>query len=108
MTAQHDTTVSAICVADERAVDLDKFNTWVSNVLSQNESDIFRTKAILRVTGPDSDHLHVLQGVHAIYQITKSRAWRDDESKRSRIVFIGRHLDPIDMKASFTAHCFNE
>ena len=108
MTAQHDKTVSAICVTDKRAVDLEKFNLWFANVLAQNEGDIFRTKAILRVTGPDSDHLHVLQGVHATYQVTKGRAWRGDESRRSRIVFIGRYLDPVDMKDSLAAHCFTE
>ena len=44
---------------------------------------------------------YVVQGVHMIIEGDHQRAWKPEEKRESRLVFIGRELDPAELKAGF-------
>jgi G3E family GTPase len=45
---------------------------------------------------------YVFQGVHMLFDGSSGRAWRDDEPRASRMVFIGRNLDRAELEAGLT------
>ena len=74
---------------------------WLSELLAQQGPDILRAKGILNVTG--EDRRLVFQAVHMILEGDLQRPWKPDEPRTSRMVFIGRNLDPAALKAGFEA-----
>ena len=61
--------------------------------------DILRCKGILSFK--DDPERFVFQGVHMILDGDHQRAWRADEVRNSRIVFIGRHLPEDKIRQGF-------
>jgi G3E family GTPase len=43
-----------------------------------------------------------MQGVHAVFDGTPGKPWREGERHRSRMVFIGRDLDEGLLRSGFT------
>jgi G3E family GTPase len=54
-----------------------------------------------------ADHRYVFQGVHMMHDGDFGAPWRAGESRRNRMVFIGRNLDRSELEASFRA-CLTE
>jgi G3E family GTPase len=78
-----------------------RVSAWLNDVLQTQGPDILRAKGILSVAG--EDRRLVFQAVHMILEGDLQRPWREDESRVSRLVFIGRNLDPDALKAGFEA-----
>ena len=87
----HDEEVSSVGVHEPRPLDGERFNAWLSKLLREKGSDIFRSKGILHVSGAESRY--VFQGVHMLLDGREDRAWGPTEPRASDIVFIGRNLD---------------
>lgn len=51
----------------------------------------------------DDARRYIIQGVHMIVEGEHQRAWRDDEPRASKLVFIGRGLDAQALRAGFEA-----
>jgi G3E family GTPase len=49
------------------------------------------------------DRRLVFQAVHMILEGDLQRPWRADETRTSRMVFIGRNLDEAKLRAGFEA-----
>lgn len=47
--------------------------------------------------------VHVLQGVHSLFEGMPGRPWKEGEARASRMVFIGRDLDAELLKEGFEA-----
>jgi G3E family GTPase len=77
------------------------FFPWIDRITQEFGPDILRLKGILAMDG--DDERYVLQGVHMIVEGDHQRAWRDGETRQSRLVFIGRNLDEAMLKAGFDA-----
>jgi G3E family GTPase len=60
-------------------------------------------KGILNVQG--STRRFVFQGVHMQFEGKPDRLWKDDEERRSAIVFIGRNLDRQALTDGFRSCC---
>ncbi len=58
-----------------------------------------RLKGIIAFQGDDDRY--VVQGIHMILEGQHQRPWREDEKRESRLVFIGRNLDPEKLKIGF-------
>jgi len=99
--AIHDDEVGSISLMIDGALDEEKFSRWWNQVLAQKGQDILRAKGILAIAG--SDDRFVVQAVHMIAEGAPQRPWRADEPRRSRLVFIGRHLDRDLFEAGFKA-----
>ncbi|RFC64565.1 GTP-binding protein [Fulvimarina endophytica] len=96
----HDVTVTSISL---RAGEIDqrKFFPWIQALTQEEGPNILRLKGIIAFDG-DPDR-YVVQGVHMIIEGDHQRAWRADEPRESRLVFIGRNLDREELEAGFAA-----
>ena len=82
-------------------MDPNKFFPWVNKITQMDGPNILRLKGIIAFEG-DADR-YVIQGVHMIVEGDHQRAWRDDEKRESRLVFIGRDLDAEKLERTFKA-----
>ncbi|MDY8108343.1 GTP-binding protein [Fulvimarina sp. 2208YS6-2-32] len=98
--AIHDVTVTSISL---RAGEIDQkaFFPWIQALTQEQGPNILRLKGIIAIAN-DPDR-YVVQGVHMIIEGDHQRAWRDDEKRESRLVFIGRNLDRAALEAGFAA-----
>jgi G3E family GTPase len=62
---------------------------WLQNLVASEGQKILRSKGILAFK--DDDDRYVFQGVHMMLEGDHQRAWKDGETRESRIVFIGRN-----------------
>lgn len=98
--AIHDLTVESISL---RAGPLNpkRFFPWIEKITQIDGPNILRLKGIIAFEG-DEDR-YVVQGVHMIVEGDHQRAWKEDEKRESRIVFIGRDLDREKLERTFLA-----
>ena len=80
-------------------LDPDKFFPWVQTLVQEEGPNILRCKGILSFK--DDPQRFVFQGVHMILDGDHQRAWRGDETRQSRIVFIGRKLPEESIRVGF-------
>jgi G3E family GTPase len=82
-------------------LDAEKFFDWIGRTMQIDGPKILRMKGIMALK--DDEDRYVVQGVHQIVEGDHQRAWKPDETRESRIVFIGRDLDAAALKAGFEA-----
>jgi G3E family GTPase len=97
----HDDDIKGVSLTFDQPLNGAAVSNWLSSLLAQQGPDILRAKGILDVKG--EDRRLVFQAVHMILEGDLQRPWRDDEPRTSRMVFIGRNLDPAVLKAGFEA-----
>ncbi|GGB43746.1 cobalamin biosynthesis protein CobW [Tistrella bauzanensis] len=95
----HDLSITSLSLATDQPLDKTLFESWLSMLLMTKGQDILRFKGILNFAG--QNRRYVLQGVHMISEGTLDRPWGADEARRSRMVMIGRDLDPAELKRGF-------
>ena len=78
-----------------------KFFPWIEKVTQAQGPDILRLKGIIAFK--DDPERYVVQGVHMIVEGDHQRAWKVDEKRESRLVFIGRNLDQKALNDAFLA-----
>lgn len=96
---EHDDSIFSFTITDSREIDLEKLNQWLGNLLQTQGPNIFRMKGILNVAG-EKDRF-VFQGVHMIFEGQPDRPWKPEESRKNELVFIGRNLDPEQLRKEF-------
>ncbi|KAM3090568.1 CobW family GTP-binding protein [Phormidesmis sp. 146-35] len=102
-THQHDESVYSVALVESGALDGQRLNQWISELLRFQGQDIFRMKGILNIDG--EDRRFVFQGVHMLFDGSADRLWRPDETRKNELVFIGRNLDEAVLREGFKA-CF--
>jgi len=95
----HDEEMQSISLKSDRPLDPDKFFPWVQELVQKEGPNILRCKGILSFK--NDDERFVFQGVHMILDGGHQRPWRADESRLSRIVFIGRNLPEAAIAKGF-------
>ncbi|MFM7427881.1 MAG: CobW family GTP-binding protein [Elainella sp.] len=98
---EHDETVGSVAIAESGTLAFERLNAWISDLLRNQGSDIFRMKGILNLEGEDSRF--VFQGVHMLFDGRADRPWKPNETRKNELVFIGRNLDEAQLKADFRA-----
>lgn len=96
--ALHDVTVQSVSLRTG-ALKPAKFFPWLQQITQTQGPNILRLKGIIAFE--DDDDRYVVQGVHMILEGDHQRAWKEDEKRESRLVFIGRELDAEKLKAGF-------
>jgi G3E family GTPase len=96
---QHDDAISSVSLSEHRPLDMDKFNAWMRTLLRERGQDILRSKGILNMQG--SDHRFVFQAVHMLIEADAGKRWETTETRDSKLVLIGRTLNPAELRASF-------
>jgi G3E family GTPase len=82
-------------------VDPEKFMPWINDLSQAQGPNILRSKGILAFK--DEPRRFVFQGVHMILDGDLQRDWKSDETRNSRLVFIGRDLDEAELRKGFLA-----
>ncbi len=95
----HDEEMQSVSLKAEQPLDPDKFFPWVQTLVQEEGQNILRCKGILSFK--DDPERFVFQGVHMILDGDHQRAWRSDEERSSRIIFIGRKLSEQSIRTGF-------
>jgi G3E family GTPase len=95
----HEEEIQSISLRTDKPLDPDKFFPWVQDLVQKEGPSILRCKGILAFK--DDDERFVFQGVHMILDGDHQRPWKNDETRESRIVFIGRNLPRELITAGF-------
>jgi len=95
----HDQSVSSVGIIEKRAVDGNKFNAWLSDLLRTKGTDIYRMKGIVHVKGR-ANRL-VFQGVHMLFDGKLDRPWKNPGEAGNQFVFIGKNLDRQALEKGF-------
>ncbi|HLK24111.1 MAG TPA: GTP-binding protein [Caulobacteraceae bacterium] len=97
----HDDDIKGVALTLDAPVNGAAVSRWLSELLAVKGPDILRAKGIVNVKG--EERRLVFQAVHMILEGDLQRPWRDDETRTSRMVFIGRNLDEASLRAGFEA-----
>ena len=98
---QHDDDIRGVALSFDAPLNADAVSRWLSDLLAAQGPDILRAKGILNISR--EDRRLVFQAVHMILEGDLQRPWRADETRTSRMVFIGRNLNEAALKAGFEA-----
>jgi G3E family GTPase len=96
---EHDESVKSFAIVESGELDGQKLNSWLSQLLPTQGVDIFRMKGILNIAG--EDERFVFQGVHMLLDGKADRPWKEGETRKNELVFIGRNLDEAKLKEDF-------
>lgn len=97
----HDQSVTSVGITESRAVDPEKFNGWLGELLRTKGADIYRMKGIVHLNG--SPNRFVFQGVHMLFDGKPDRPWKDNSEPGNQLVFIGKNLDRAELERGFRA-----
>jgi G3E family GTPase len=86
----HDEEMQSLSLRTDKALDPSTFMPWLQDLMAKEGGKILRSKGIISFAGDDDRY--VFQGVHMMLEGDHQRAWRADEKRESRLVFIGREL----------------
>ena len=91
---EHDERVTSTSSKFEGALNVNKLERWIGDLMQNKGEDLFRYKGVLAVKGMDQKF--VFQGVHMLFGggfSSEIAPWREGEGRECRFVFIGRNLD---------------
>jgi len=91
--------MQSLSLKTDRPLDPDKFFPWIQKLVAEDGPAILRSKGILSFK--DDPDRFVFQGVHMILDGDHQRAWKDDEKRESRVVFIGKQLPEDKIRNGF-------
>ena len=97
----HDETMQSVALEIPGEVDPNKFMPWVNALAQSDGQNFLRWKGILAFKG--EQRRFVFQGVHMILDGDLQREWKADETRRSKLVFIGKELDAAKLREGFEA-----
>jgi G3E family GTPase len=95
--------VSSVGFTIDGDLDVPLFNTFMTELLKAKAADIFRSKGVLAFAD-QGDTKFVFQGVHDQINFGPSdKPWGENETRISKMVFIGKGLDYESLKTSLLA-----
>ena len=97
----HDESVSSFYLRDDRPLDLQKVEAWLTEIIRELGSNIYRSKGILQIQGQAKRV--IFQGVQMMFDAKPDRLWNVDEKRVSQLVFIGKDLDEAKLRRGFAA-----
>ncbi|MGX1195993.1 CobW family GTP-binding protein [Metabacillus sp. SLBN-84] len=95
----HDDKVSSIAFREEKPLDFEKVNRWMAYLVREKGQDLLRYKGILHIHG--SEQRLVFQGLHMLFSGHPDRKWRENETRVSELVFIGKDLNKEELEEQF-------
>jgi G3E family GTPase len=98
----HDERVGSISLETTDPLDPQRFQAWISGVLAQQGTRLYRLKGFVSLEGVDERI--VIQGVHMVLDTSSLGSW-GERPRRTQLVFIGRELDEGALRAGFEG-CF--
>jgi len=96
---EHDDRVTSTSSKFEGALNVNKLERWIGELMQSKGEDLFRYKGVLAVKGMDKKF--VFQGVHMLFGggfSPEVAPWKEGETRECRFVFIGRNLDHEELQ----------
>ena len=96
---EHDDRVTSTSSKFEGALNVNKLERWIGEIMQSKGEDLFRYKGVLAVKGMDKKF--VFQGVHMLFGggfSSEVAPWKEGETRECRFVFIGRDLDHEELQ----------
>ena len=90
--------ITSVSLTSNAPLDAVALESWLQQLLARHGVDILRTKGVLSIHG--EDRKLVLQAVNMMLEGDYVGLWESD-ARESRLVFIGRNLNPGDLNAGF-------
>jgi G3E family GTPase len=98
---EHDDKIASLSLVADQPMKPNKFISWIQDVTQCYGMDILRMKGIVSIE--DDDRQFVVQSVHMIIEGGSQRAWKKEEARQTRLVFIGRNLPTELLEQGFEA-----
>jgi G3E family GTPase len=95
----HDEEMQSVSLRTDRPLNPDKFFPWIQDLVARDGPNILRCKGILSFK--DDPERFVFQGVHMILDGDHQRPWHAEDTRDSRIIFIGRNLPEDRIRQGF-------
>jgi len=99
---RHDSAIHSVSLTSDKPLDPFRFENWMQTLIASKGQDLLRYKGILNLQGVNEQF--VVQGVHMIMEGRPTSPWPANDSRQSRLVFIGRNINEAELKQGF-AHC---
>ncbi len=99
---QHSEGLVSVALSFAQPLERSRFLPWLQRLIAERGADVLRAKGIIAFEG--EERRFVFQAVHMSVDSGLDRAWALGESRESRLVFIGRHLNAAELKEELT-HC---
>ena len=96
---EHDDRVTSTSSRFEGALNVNKLERWIGELMESKGEDLFRYKGVLAVKGMDQKF--VFQGVHMLFGggfSSEVAPWKEGETRECRFVFIGRNLNHEELQ----------
>ena len=96
---EHDDRVTSTSSKFVGALNVNKLERWIGELMQSKGEDLFRYKGGLAVKG--MDRKFVFQGVHMLFGggfSSEVAPWKEGETRECRFVFIGRNLDHEELQ----------
>ncbi|MFN3363634.1 MAG: CobW family GTP-binding protein [Allorhizobium sp.] len=87
---EHDDHVTSFSLVEREPMDPGRFLNWLQDTVKAFGLDMLRMKGIISFAG--DDERFVVQAVHMLLEGDHQRAWKENEERVTRLVFIGRNL----------------
>jgi G3E family GTPase len=98
---EHDASIQSCSFVTEQPLNADRFNQWIRALVARDGANLLRCKGILAFQGEARKfHFH---SVHMLLDARPGKRHGPGEPRESRIVFIGRNLNPDELKEGFLA-----
>lgn len=98
----HDETVSSVGVKVEGSVNINLLQSWIQRLITTDGANLYRYKGLISVKGIDAKF--IFQGVGMMFSGGFSDVeWKANETRESRFVFIGKHLNHDMYRNGFLA-----
>lgn len=92
--------IHSVVVRSDVPIEIDKLYAWLGQVIERCEPDLLRYKGLV-YTDEFVGKRAILQGVHTLYTMQPDREWKEQETRETKLVFIGRNLDEAWITGSF-------
>ena len=86
----HDDAIESIYLEIDKPLSLHRLQRFMELAVAELGGQLLRYKGVVNVSGIPNRYL--FQGVHAMMGASLDRPWREDERRRTQMVFIGRYL----------------
>jgi len=91
----HDDDVTSFVFREDRPLDLDRVEGFLSDMIQVHGANLLRYKGVLNIQG--LKQRVVLQGVHMLMGSDAGAAWKRGEKRESKLVFIGRDMPKVKL-----------
>jgi G3E family GTPase len=96
---EHDASISSCSVVTSGALDPERFNRWINQLVNDQGQRLMRMKGLLNFSS-EARRFH-FHSVHMLLEAVPGRRWEDHETRDNRFVFIGRDLDSEQLRQGF-------